>query len=167
MQKRDMATAVILACVLGAGMVSPVLAERGPQEGPMPGFLFDTLDADKDGKVTAAEIEANRAARVKAADANNDGLMSADELAAMRLAEMSERAKAHAAEMVTRMDTDGDAMLSGAELAARPGPARMFKRIDTDGDGAISREEAAAAADMHADRRGKRGDSHHDRGSDN
>lgn len=167
MQKRETAAAVILACALGVGIGSPVLAERGPQDGSMPVFLFDTLDADKDGKVTEAEIEANRAARVKAADANGDGLMSADELAAMQLAELTERAKAHAAEMVTRMDTDGDGMLSVAELAARPGPARMFGRIDTDGDGAISRDEAAAAADKHADLRGKKGDRHHDRGSDN
>ena len=86
--------------------------------------------------------------------ANKDGLMSADELAAMQLAEMTERAHAMAAKMITRMDSDGDGLLSAAEMAVRPGPARFFDRIDTDGDGAISREEADAAADKMADRRG-------------
>jgi hypothetical protein len=146
--------ATVVLGTFGAGIMSPVLAERGPGHGGMPAFNFDALDADKDGKVTEAEIEAARTARVTTADANKDGLMSAEELAAMQLAEMTARANAMAAEMITRMDSDGDGLLSVAEMAAGPGPARFFDRVDTDGDGAISRAEADAAAEMMADRRG-------------
>jgi Ca2+-binding EF-hand superfamily protein len=151
-----------LLASLGIGVVGPALAERRSGQGAMSSFNFDQLDADKDGKVTEAEIAASRAARVKAADANGDGLMSAEELAAMQLAEMTERATAMAAEMIARMDSDGNGLLSAAEMAARPGPARLFDRIDTDGDGAISRAEADAAAEKMAegrgDRRPRRGD---------
>lgn len=162
MKTSKLIVAATLLGSLGLGIVSPVLAERGPGQGGMPAFNFDLLDADKDGKVTEAEIAAARTARVTVADANKDGLMSAEELAAMQLAEMTERANAMAAEMIARMDSDGDELLSAAEMAARPGPAQFFDRIDTDGDGAISREEADAAAEKMADRRGdrrpKRGD---------
>lgn len=154
MKTSKLMVATALLGTLGIGLVSPVLAERGPGPGGMHAFNFDQLDADKDGKVTAAEIEAARTARVTAADANKDGLMSADELAAMHLAEMTERANAMAAEMISRMDSDGDGLLSVAEMAAGPGPARFFDRADTDGDGAISRAEADAAAEKMADRRG-------------
>jgi hypothetical protein len=159
--------ATVLLGTLGAGILSPVLAERGPGPGGMPAFNFDLLDADKDGKVTEAEIEAARTARVTGADANKDGLMSADELAAMHLAEMTERAKAMATEMITRMDSDGDGLLSAAEMATQTGPAQFFVRIDTDGDGAISREEADAAAKMMADRRGGHRPGHGDERPEN
>ena len=159
--------AAALLGTLGIAIVSPALADRGPGQGGMQGFIFDQLDADKDGKVTAAEMEASRTARVTAADANGDGLMSAEELAAMHLADMSVRASAMAAEMVTRMDTNGDGLLSAAEMAARPGPAQMFDRIDADGDGALTREEADAAAEKMAERRGDRRPKHRNDGPAN
>jgi Ca2+-binding EF-hand superfamily protein len=166
MLKRDMVIGAILMSAISAGIISPAFAQNGPADGGgSPLIMFDTLDADKDGKVTVAEIEADRAAKVKAADANGDGLMSADELAAMQIAEMTERAKTRAAEMVTRLDADKDGLLSGAELATRHDPAKMFERFDTDEDGAISREEATAAAEMMAKGReghGHRGHGHHD-----
>ncbi len=162
MKTSKLCVAAALLGTLGVGIISPAMAERGPGHGGMSAINFDQLDADKDGKVTEAEIEASRTARVTAADANGDGLMSADELAAMQLAEMTERANAMAAEMITRMDSDGDGLLSAAEMASRPGPAQFFDRIDTDGDGAISREEADAAAKKMAEGRGDRRPKHGD-----
>jgi EF hand len=168
MRKRYKIGAAILATAIAAAIVGPTFAKGGPQEAGMsPLVRFDVLDADKDGKVTLAEIEADRAAKVKAADANSDGLMSADELAAMQIAEMTERAKAHASEMVTRLDSDKDGLLSAAELATRPDPAQMFDRIDTDDDGAISRDEATAAADKMAEGHKGRGHRGHDLLDDN
>lgn len=154
MQMSRMIVAALLIGTFSVGLVSPALAERGPEGGGRPMFNFDDFDTDKDGKVTEAEIETSRAARVKAADANGDGLMSVEELAALHLAQMTERAKTMATEMVARMDSDGDGLLSAAEMAARPGPAGMFGRIDTDSDGAITRAEADAAMTRMADRRG-------------
>ncbi len=161
-------SALSIAAVLAAGLSTVAFADNrggmGGGMGPMPVFDFATLDADKDGKVTRAEIDAAHAARVAEADANKDGLLSADELAAMHLKMMTERAKTMAAEMVTRMDTDGDKLLSVAEMAARPGLEKIFGMMDADGDGAITQAEADAAKDKMAERGGRGGKGKHGHG---
>ena len=160
-------SALTLAGVLGAGLSTAALAENGGMGmgmWPMPGFDFAALDADKDGKVTKAEMEAFRAARVAEVDANKDGLLSGDELAAMHLKMMTERANTMAAQMVAKLDTDGDKLLSASELAARPGPERMFEMVDTDNDGAITQAEADAAKQKMQERGGRGGKGHHGRG---
>ena len=110
--------------------------------GPLQDLNFEILDADKDGKVTKAEVDAATAARSKAADTNADGKLSAEELAAMQIKAMTERATQRAAKMIEKLDTDGDKMLSDVEFAAGKGRADMFEKIDADGDGAITKVEA-------------------------
>ena len=162
------------ACEMPAGPMGGPMAGQGPMGGPMggpddimgrgmgrgmgPGFDFATLDADKDGKVTQAEIDAPRLARVTGLDANNDGMMSAAELSAMFMVGMQARADQHAARMLERHDSDGDGQISAAEIAAGPRPVNMIARMDTDGDGAISQAEADAAQERMQDRRGDRRD---------
>lgn len=167
MRNRNTFVVAVLTGSLGLSVAGAAFAERGPQGGGFSLQLFDVIDADKDGKVTQAEIDAHRAARVTAADANGDGLMSADELSAMHLAELTERAKAQAAEMISRLDSDKDGLLSAAEMATRAGPEKIFDRIDADSDGAISREEATAAVEKMAKWREDGGRRHHDRNSEN
>ncbi len=153
-------SALTLAGVLAAGLSTAAFAENrdGMGMGHMPAFDFTTLDADKDGKVTQAEVDAAHAARVAEVDANKDGLLSGDELAAMHLKMMTERANTMAADMVNKLDTDGDKLLSAAEMAARPGAGKMFEMVDTDSDGAITQAEADAAKEKMAERgHGKRG----------
>jgi hypothetical protein len=166
-------SALTIAAVLAAGLSTVAFADNrggmgggmgGMEMGPMPAFDFATLDADKDGKVTQAELDAAHAARVAEVDANKDGLLSGDELAAMHLKMMAERANTMAAEMVTRMDTDGDKLLSAAEMAVRPGSDRMFGMIDADGDGAITQAEADAAKEKMAERGGRDGKGRHGKG---
>lgn len=99
--------------------------------------MFATMDADKDGKVTQAEIDANRSARVAQVDVNNDGLQSAEELVHMQIAAMTERAATMAVKMVSAMDSDADGLLSAVELAAAKGPTLVIDWLDTDGDSAI------------------------------
>lgn len=73
------------------------------------------------------------------ADSDGDGAVSQQEF----LAAQAERAQRRFSEM----DTDGDGMLTRAELAdrwARRGPMRDFGRVDTDGDGAVSLSELQA-----------------------
>lgn len=167
MQKKTFLTLAALTAAMGLGFTGTAFAERGPANGGVMLQMFDAIDADKDGKVTQAEIDAHRAARVTAADANGDGLMSADELAAMRLADMTERAKTEAAEMIANLDSDGDGLLSAAEMATRPALGKLFDRADTDDDGAISRDEATAAAEKMAKRMNEGGRKHHDRDDKN
>lgn len=127
----------------GMGMGMGPGAGMGKGMGPM--FDFDTLDTDKDGTVTRAELDAARTARVDNADANGDGLLSLDELKALHLAQMSPRIEARAKQMIAHLDADGDGQLSVSELAAGPGPAMMFNRLDANGDGALSQDEADRA----------------------
>lgn len=136
---------------------SAALADRGDRMGeggmgPMQAFDFAAVDADKDGKITPAELDAYRAAEAKAVDADGDGFLSAAELAAMHVKAATQRANDMAARMIERLDSDKDGKLSAAEMAVRPAPTRIFDRLDTDNDGAISEAELAAAKERMAER---------------
>lgn len=137
------------ALMLGTAVVADSHGDmRMGDHGMMMGGMdldFAALDADKDGKVSKDEIAALRAARVTAADANADGKLSVDEIAAMHMAAMQKASATMAARMVERLDTDGDQMLTAAEMMDRPMPAMMFDRLDTNSDGFIDQAEADAA----------------------
>jgi hypothetical protein len=162
MTKTTILPALTLAAVATAAVVSalpataqddamPPMAAMGPPDAML---LFEMIDTDGDGRITAAEIAAFRAAGVAGSDANGDGKLSAEELAAQQLAMMRRIAEVRAARMVAELDLDGDGLLSVEELAARPMPVLRLERLDRDGDGVISREEAEQA---QARMRGGRG----------
>jgi hypothetical protein len=183
MKTTSLVSALALATMTAAGLTTlalaqqtttpatPPVTEMGPDAMPGmghgrggmmagPGLDFATLDADKDGKITKAEMEDYRAARTAEIDADGDGFLSADELAAMQIKAFTERAQDMAARMVTMMDADNDGKLSAAELAARPGPEMMFDRIDADGDGAVTQAEVDAAKAGMMERVGMYGGMH-------
>ncbi len=151
---------------------SVALAERGDRMGgdqmgmggpdamggPMAAFDFAAVDADKDGKITQAEIDTYRAAQTKALDLDGDGLMSAEELTAMQMKGVQARVEQRVKAMIDRMDGDKDGKLSAAELAQRPVPAMMFDRLDADKDGALSEAEIAAAKERMANGMQERGE---------
>lgn len=105
----------------------------GSHAGMMFGRMQTEMDADKDGTVTRAEVEAFHAARAKEIDANNDGQITAAELQAFRDKQRERRM----AEMLKTMDKDGDGKVSVAEFEA----AQSWRtaRFDRNGDGAIDR----------------------------
>ena len=138
-------SALILAALLGVTMSTAALAEKGPMSGPM-GLNFEAMDADKDGKITKAEIAAHRSAMFTEADADKDGKLSADEMIAMHDKAQAARKAKMAAKMIGRIDTDKDGFVSAEEMAAMPMMDKMFERVDTDKDGAVSTEEMAAMA---------------------
>jgi Ca2+-binding EF-hand superfamily protein len=158
--RRGMIAGLSLAAIAVVAVSTVAMAERGEKRAPgkaseMLLQRFDTMDTDKDGKVTVAEIEAFRVARFAAADVNGDGLLDKDELAAFRLEEMQARADAQAARMIERMDGSGDGKLAADEMPGMTGGKPLFDRVDTDGDGAISKAEAEAALAFMMDHRGK------------
>ena len=144
--------ALALAATLGAAVLVPAMIPTmatahgdGPKDGKRAEFMekrFQEMDADKDGKVTAAEMEAFRAARFAAADANGDGKLSLEEMSSARAQKHKERF----GRMIAKLDRDGDGQLSAEEMPMRGD--RMMK-LDTDGDGAISLEEMKAAKGHH------------------
>jgi Ca2+-binding EF-hand superfamily protein len=91
--------------------------------------MFDTMDANKDGMVTSAEMDAahenlagkdtgktdmSSADKIKVVDMNGDGLLTAEEHAA------------GSKTMFEKMDNDHDGFVSQAELVA--GHAKMMKK---------------------------------------
>jgi Ca2+-binding EF-hand superfamily protein len=128
---------------------------QGAQMGGMAGeFDFAEADADKDGKVTEAELRAWRAARTAALDADGDGKISEAELVASSLRAAEARATRRARQMISRLDADGDGALSAAELlAGGQMQGAFFDRIDRDGDGALTEAELTQARDRMMQRR--------------
>ena len=170
MQKRtigySLALAVLVSGALGSAAMADRMRDHGAQGGAMgmllghgpfggPGFDFDAVDADKDGKITLAEMEAFRAARFAGADANADGNLSAEELVAMHEAERAARQLQRSTDMIAKFDTNADGVLSAEELPQPGNFEQLFDRIDTDKDGAISKAEADAALEMMGGHRGK------------
>jgi len=139
-----------LAAIALAGLAGAALAQPGPhgsgngsgpcaRAGAAPeriarvDAMFRLLDTDRDGRITADEIAAQRATRMAAADADGDGRLNPAEFEAMRRAVRAERAFA-------RHDVDGDGFVDAAEMAARG--ARLETRLGP--DGALTRDEALA-----------------------
>lgn len=155
-------SAIAALAVIGALMGSAALAEKGgmgmggmggPGEGrgAMLTEMFDTIDADKDGKLSYAELEAHRKAEFDAADTNKDGVLSADELSARALARFQEKLAERTQAMLDNMDNDGNGSLSEAEMGEGPG-MRNFARIDADNDGFVTRDEIQAGMKHHKKR---------------
>lgn len=149
--KWTLAGAAAAALIAGALAVTAVHASPGERGARMD---FGQMDADGDGLVTAAELEALREARWAALDADGDGSVTREEFAAHAAARADDRA----GRMFDRLDADGDGVLGRDALAAGfgrgPDAERMIGRFDTDGDGAISEAEFDEA---RADMRGRFG----------
>lgn len=111
------------------------------------GFDFAVVDADKDGQITQAEMDAFQAARATEVDTDKDGFISAEEMTAQMVARMQERIEKMARHAIVEQDEDGDGKVSLAEMDAGRGFDKLMTRADANGDGALSQEEVAK---MHA-----------------
>ncbi|MGV6812311.1 MAG: EF-hand domain-containing protein [Brevirhabdus sp.] len=151
------AAAVAGTAIFGAGLAA---AKQGPGEGHRGGhmpMIFEQLDANGDGIVTQDEMKLHSEARFTEADGNGDGKLSAEEMIAAaqaraeeamkdRAERMSERMAKRTERMIEKKDTDGDGLLTMAELQdGQSRGERFFEKLDTDGDGAVSKEEFEAA----------------------
>ncbi|MFZ1511855.1 MAG: histidine kinase [Tabrizicola sp.] len=152
-------SAIAAIAVIGALLGTAALAQKGemgmggPGEGrgAMLTEMFDTMDADKDGKLTYAEMEAHRKVEFAAADTNGDGVLSPEELSARALARFQEKLGERTQGMLDTMDNDGNGSLSEAEMGEGPG-MRNFARIDADNDGFVTRDEIQAGMKHHKKR---------------
>jgi Ca2+-binding EF-hand superfamily protein len=110
--------------------------------------VLQTLDKNRDGKLTKDELPERVAEHFSAADKNGDGSLSTAELEEVlkqttpRQGQSGAAGRQDAQQMFQRADKNGDGKLSKDELP--PQMADRLMRADTDGDGQLSREELAA-----------------------
>ncbi|WP_372885959.1 EF-hand domain-containing protein [Shimia sp.] len=143
--KRAILLSCVMATALGVSALSAQARGFGPGGPGGPGGFapaFAELDADGDGALTQAELEAFGRARFDAADADSDGFLTPQEMQAHKLEQIKQRMAERNARMLEKKDSDGDGKLSYDEM--RPEDSRrdkMFSRLDADGNGEISEAE--------------------------
>ena len=110
---------------------------------PPPGKGGYPMDVDSDGFVTRDEAKdyPMLSAQFDAADANTDGKLDTAEMDAHRNV-MRAGGRAKAQERWKAADTDGDGAISRKEAeVSMPGVAERFKKFDVDGNGKIEQGE--------------------------
>ena len=137
----------VIVAVAGVTAGGVALAKGFGHHGPR--MSFEEIDADGNGEVTKAEIQAMKDAHFAKADADGDGKLTLEEMQA----NARERADERAARMLERFDNDGDGALSKDELPKPRRAGKMFDRMDADGSGGISKEEFEEARARHGGKR--------------
>ena len=102
---------------------------------------FSMMDANHDGKISAAEHEAGAQKMFETMDANQDGKVTAAEMDA---AHQGMKGRDHGSHMpssakIKMVDSDGDGILITKEH--QQGSRKMFAKMDTDRDGSLSATE--------------------------
>ena len=97
--------------------------------------LFETFDANQDGRLTQAEVDQARQAKLAEFDADGDGSLDLEEYQALWLDAMRERM----VDQFQAHDDDGDGMVTAEEFGERFGG--IVSRLDDDGDGEVTMDE--------------------------
>lgn len=162
MKRSILASGIIAAvvAVISTSAIAQQMGQGGMRQGP--GFDFEELDADGDGKVTPEEMQTRAQDRFMAADTDGDGAISAEEMTARMQTRMAERMAARVKMMMQVRDTDKDGKISMEEMQPKQ-MGRMFEMHDSDGDGAISAEEFADISNMNRGDRKQDGAGMHDK----
>jgi Ca2+-binding EF-hand superfamily protein len=126
-------------------LVTAVLLSAHAIAGPEIDKEFAAMDADHDGKVSAAEHAAGAKSMFATMDANHDGKVTAEEMSAAHKAitgRAAGKSDMSAQDKIKAVDGDGDGILTADEHARAS--AAMFAKMDRDKDGYLSKEEMAA-----------------------
>jgi Ca2+-binding EF-hand superfamily protein len=125
--------------VTAALLMSASLAVAAPDK------EFAMMDANKDGKLSAAEHAAGAQSMFEQMDANRDGKVTAAEMTAAHHAVTGKHAgksDMSAADKIKVVDSDGDGILTADEHAKASDS--MFAKMDSNKDGFLSKKELAA-----------------------
>jgi Ca2+-binding EF-hand superfamily protein len=137
------------------GRGGPGRFARGPGgPGMMGPQLLEQFDADDDGKLTQAEIDAGLSAKLGASDTDNSGALSLDEFEALWL----EQTRPMMVRFFQNRDADGDGSVTAEEFARNLDA--IVARMDRNGDGALDSSDRPARSERseRSDRRHHRGD---------
>ncbi len=165
--KRTTLIAATVALAVGSTAVIATAHDRGGAEaprGPIHGeMLFERFDLNEDGELTRNEVAGAAAAHFAETDANGDGKLTAEELLAAHETRMAERRARRVDQMIERLDTDSDGMLTLEEMTRVPAEnrlERMFEHLDADEDGVITTAEAEEMRGRRGPGRGHRRHGH-------
>lgn len=154
--------AVLTALAAGAAItLTATFAYADGGRGHQRGMNFEQTDANSDGFITTAEIEAARKVRFDERDTNKDGFLTKDELSAHMQSKAAEHGKdIDAAKMEKRLDrmfdradANDDGKIAFSEMPQRDA-SKLMERVDTDKDGKISKAEAEAVKGKWGKRKG-------------
>lgn len=129
--------------LLAALAVTGLNAQDGPPPPPNgkipPPLLLKALDGDKNGELSAAEID-NASAALLELDKDEDGALSPKEICPPPKDKKPKEPKPPKgpSHIVRLLDLDDDRTLSGDEIEAAP---ETLLTLDLDGDGILSRKE--------------------------
>ena len=124
------------ALALAGGMALALGAHAGDDKMQM-------MDTNKDGMISAAEHTAGAKAKFGKMDADGDGRVTTAEMDAAHAGAGGGAApKMSSAEKLKTIDTDGDGAITAAEH--EQGSRGMFTKMDANGDGNLSAEELQA-----------------------
>ena len=108
----------------------------GGHHGGAPGErLFEAFDANQDGRLTQAEVDQARQAKLAEFDANGDGSLSLEEYQALWLDAMRERM----VDQFQAHDNDGDGLVTVEEFGERYDS--LVQRLDRNDDGEITEDD--------------------------
>lgn len=137
--KKSISLALAFVTLAGASTTIAAAAEEGSRaerRDQRAAIRFERTDVDNSGDISFDEFAAAIWKRVGTADADKDGKMTvaeiADEIQRMRAERIAER-------LVQRFDMDGDGALTAAEIENRQ--RKMFALLDRNDDGKLTREE--------------------------
>lgn len=153
--KKTLLSATVLTLALTAGSVALADHHKG-----MHGPKAPIADANQDGQVSKAEFDSARANQFAKMDADKNGQVSAAEMQAHheamkaeRMARRAERQKARMDKHLAILDTNKDGQISQAEFAAKG--AEHFAKMDANKDGQISADERRKGRDGMMGGKGK------------
>lgn len=132
----------LVLALLGVG-VAEARGDRMHGQGGRGAEMLKQADADGDGIVTIAEVQARILQRASNIDANKDGTISAAEMDAHREQMRAERRARRFADL----DADKNGSVSVEEFAAAQ--SERVSRMDSNGDGVIDASDKRGRGGRH------------------